>query len=211
MLTSILPPVVHGEPHRTWRMPWLGLAALHSLGSVAAAVAVGGALAGLAWTLHWAGWRTTPWAVGLGLSLALLYLPRQLGWTHFPPLVQSTLQVPRRWAYDYPRPATALLFGVGLGSGCYTRIVVPTYYLLLFWPFFTPMQPARAVALWGAYGLARTLHVWWVAWTAPVDDFYPHVNRLSFALIRRSRWMHRVNALLLAATSAWLVLWRTRG
>ena len=53
----------------------------------------------------------------------------------WPPLLQSTRQVPRSWAYDYPRWATALLFGLGLGSGLYTRVIVPTFYLLFAWPF----------------------------------------------------------------------------
>jgi hypothetical protein len=112
--------------------------------------------------------------------------------------------VPRRWAYDYPRAVTALLFGVGLGVGFSTRVLVPTFYLLVLWPFLLPAQPVVAIALWGAYGLARTLHVGWLAWTAPGGDLYPHVNRLTIGLLQRSGWMYRVNALLMGVASAWL-------
>ena len=113
--------------------------------------------------------------------------------------------MPRSWAVDYPRWATALLFGLGLGSGLYTRVIVPTFYLLFAWPFlgtdfFWP------VALWAGYGLARSGHVWWLAWTAPPGDPLPAASRLTFVLFRHSRWMYRINAVLLAGAAAWLTV-----
>jgi hypothetical protein len=200
MLTSILPPVVHGQPGEARRL-WLRLAFLHSLGTIASAALVGWLLALLAWGIDPTGWQRWPFWLALGLVLA--YLPKQLGWTRLPPLLQSTRQVPRRWAYDYPRWLTALLFGLGLGSGVSTRIVVPTFYLLFLWPFLTPglLWP---VLIWCGYGLARSLHVWWLACTAPPDDLLPYVNRATVALLRRAAWMHRANAVVLGLAAVWL-------
>src|SRR5262249_43601279 len=146
-------------------------------------------------------WQRWPFLAGLLLVLA--YLPPQLGWAKVPPLLQSTRQVPRRWAVDYPRWVPALLFGLGLGSGGFTRVVVPTFYLLFLWPFLTPglLWP---VLIWCGYGLARSLHVWWLAWTAPADDLLPYINRVTVALLRRADRMHRANALVLALAAVWL-------
>jgi hypothetical protein len=204
MLTSIL-PVVDGDHVRVSRRLWLRLAALHCLGLMAAAAAAGGLLAAVAWGAGWHGSPLAPWGYVGAAAVALLYLPRQLGWTRWPPLVQSTRQVPRRWAVDYPPWATALLFGLGLGSGCYTRIVVPTFYLLLLWPFLTPgfLWP---VLTWGSYGAARSLQLWWLAATAPAGDPFPHAHVLVLTLTRRGSWMSRANALVLLVVALWLVV-----
>src|SRR6185503_6281367 len=116
MLTSILTPVVHGEGQRVGRRVWLQLAALHTLGMIVSAAVAGGALATIAMAASRLGFEHHSWAPWAAASVALVYLPKQLGWADFPPLLQSTRQVPRRWAYDYPRWATAVLFGLGLGS-----------------------------------------------------------------------------------------------
>ncbi len=205
MLTSILPPVVHGVPRRSARHHWLWLAALHSVGTILSAATIGVLLSAAAWGVNRLGWPPAPWARWLAVGVGLVYLPRAMGWTFFPPLIQSTRQVPRRWAYDYPRWATALLFGLGLGSGLYTRVIVPTFYLLFAWPFlgkdfFWP------VAFWGVYGLVRSGHVWWLAWTAPLGNPFPAASQLTFVLISHSRWMYRANAVLLAAAAAWLTV-----
>ena len=205
MLTSILPPVVHGVPRRSARHLWLWLAALHSVGTILSAATIGVLLSAAAWGVNRLGWPPAPWARWLAVGVALVYLPRAMGWTFFPPLLQSTRQVPRRWAYDYPRWGTALLFGLGLGSGLYTRVIVPTFYLLFIWPFLGESF-VWPVAFWGLYGLARSGHVWWLAWTAPPGDPLPAASRLTFALLSRSRWMYRINAVLLAAAAAWLTV-----
>ena len=209
MLTSILPPVVHGDPQRTSRGLWLRLALLHSAGCAASAAAVGAVLAAAAWVVR-LGFDPVPWAGGLAVAVVVLYLPRELGWTRIPLLLQCTRQVPRSWAFDYPRWATALLFGLGLGSGLYTRIVVPTFYVLLVWPFITSgfLWP---VGIWCVYGLARSGHVWWLACTASGSNPMPQVGKITSALARRSARMHQVNALLVAAVAAGLLAWRCFG
>lgn len=210
MLTSILPPVVHGNrPHAARRL-WLALALWHSLASIVSAAAFGGLMAFTAHLLRRAGFDPRPWSCAIAILVVLIYLPRQLGLVSFPPLLQSTRQVPRHWAYDYPRWAAALLFGLGLGNGCYTRIVVPTYYFLIIWPFLAP-GAFWPIVIWGGYGLARSLHVCWLAGTAPTEDLLPHVNHLAVALMRQARPMHLANAGLLAGTAVWLAFWGIQG
>ena len=205
MLTSILTPVGHGHNPKTSRAAWFRLAALHSLGAVASAVAVGAILAMLASSVRARGINT--WSLGYWgiLFVTVIYLPRQLGWTNFPRLLQSTRQVPREWAYDYPRSLTALLFGLGLGSGLYTRIVVPTYYLLFLWPLLVP-NIALAPAMWGTYALARSLNVWWLACASPLGDPFSHATRLISALVQRASWIYRANAVLLLAVATFVVV-----
>lgn len=155
MLTSILTPVVHGGQTKPSRRPWWKLALLYSSGNVVSATAVGVILTAGAWEFRQAvGSQAWRWGRVGAMLVVLAYLPRQLGWTRFPPLIQSTRQVPREWAYDYPRWITALLFGLGLGSGFYTRIGVPTFYLMLVWPFLTS-SALLPVLVWSSYGLAR--------------------------------------------------------
>jgi len=201
--------VGHGGRHQSQRRAWLRLAAIYSAGLVVSAGAFGAVLATLACVIarqnahpsYWASWGLRGMAV-----LALIYLPRQLGWTRFPMLLQSTRQVPEAWKYKYPAWATALLFGLGLGSGCYTRIVVPTFYLLMAWPFlfsgfFWP------VMIWSCYGLARSALVWRMAWAAPKEGPLSLAFRLIPALQGRSRLMHKTHAAILLMAAAWLVTW----
>lgn len=209
MLTSILTPVVHGDDRRSSRRPWLHLAALHSLGMVASAALTGTVLSmlALAASRMVPGYRSlVPWVAA---AVAVLYLPRQLGWTDFPPLLQSARQVPRRWAYDYPRWAASLLFGLGLGSGCYTRIVVPTFYLLVIWPFLAPGM-VWPLIMWIAYGLARSANVWWLAMRAPLRSPMSHASTMVSLLTRRRNDLNRATAVLLAVVAAWSAAWLLR-
>jgi hypothetical protein len=205
MLTSILPSVVHGGPRRSARLLWLWLAALHSLAMILAAAAVGGLVCAAAWGAGRLGWTLAPWVRWLTVAVAVLYLPKALGWTRWPRLLQSTRQVPRDWAVDYPRWAAALLFGLGLGNGLYTRVIVPTFYLLFAWPFLGE-DFIWPVVLWASYGLARSGHIWWLAWTAAPGDPFPAACELTSVLMSRTQWMYRVNAVLLAAVAAWLAV-----
>src|SRR5262245_38988639 len=167
---------------------------------------VGGILASLSWAVSFMGWRPLRWAYWGALVITLLYLPRQLGWIRFPPLLQSCRQVPRRWAYDYPRWLTAILFGLGLGSGLYTRLGGPGYYLLLLWPFLLPGL-SWALLVWGTYGLARSLQVWWLAWTALPGDPFPSANRLLVTFLPRSRYVPLAHALVLVLAVIILLAW----
>lgn len=198
MLTSIL-PVVHGvDDLRGARRRWLGLALMHSLASMLAAASVGLALGLASLAAARAGFPIEPIGRICAALVAIVYLPRLLGWTRFPVLLQSTRQVPRRWAFDHPRPVAAVLFGLGLGSGLYTRVTVPSYYLLFLWPFAYPgLVPAALV--WALYGLVRSAHVWWLALHSPIGDPFPSANALIAALMSRGTLPFRANAIVMTA------------
>lgn len=210
MLTSILTPVVHGNRRAASGRRWLKLAVLHSLGTIGSAAFVGGILSAIFRIISRSGLRPSSWAYWTAVFVIILYLPRLMGWTKFPPLLQSTRQVPRTWAYDYPRWAAALLFGLGLGSGLYTRIIVPTFYLLLIWPFLMPGF-LLSVLIWSTYGFARSGNLWWLALTASVQDPFARASKLTYGLMRNASWMYRANTILLLAVGAWLIAWRHFG
>jgi hypothetical protein len=186
------------------------LALLHSVGTTTAAAALGCGLVLASWSIGLLGVDARPWAWGAALVIGVVYLPRLMGWTLHPRMLQSCRQVPREWAFNYPRWATAILFGLGLGSGLYTRIVVPTFYLLLVWPFLIGGW-GWPLASWSAYGVARSGHLWWLACTAPVNNPVPQMHKINSTLIRRSGSMRRANAALMLAVLLWLVAWRQLG
>lgn len=200
MLTSIL-PVGHGERPRLHRVQWLLLAVLHSAGTVAAAATLGLALGVIAQSIRSVDWPVDVAALRGVVLVALLYLPREMGWTRVPPLLQSTRQVPRRWALDFPRWIAAPLFGMGLGSGLYTRIVVPTFYVLIACSFLTDI--AGSVAIWAVYGLTRSVNVWWLAVTAKASDPFPRSAEIMGFLARSGASMHRAHAILLGLSAIW--------
>jgi hypothetical protein len=198
MLTSIL-PVVRGE---TSRSRWLRIALSHTAGNIAAAAITGAVLSLVAARIS-AGSKWL-WIAALA---ALVYIPREMNWWRFPPLLQSTRQVPQEWAYEYSSLTTACLYGLGLGSGLYTRIVVPTYYLLIVWPFVTGGFWGPMV-VWCVYGLARSAHLWWLAGVAPIHDPLVKAIRMVEALSRQSERMHRANAGLILCVGGYLA-WRS--
>jgi hypothetical protein len=182
------------------------LAVLHSFGNILAATSVGMVLSGLSWGLSRLNGASALWLVWLSLLVALLYLPREMGWTDKPPLLQSIRQVPSRWARCYPPWQTALMYGLGLGCGFGTRIVVPTFYLLVLWPFLLPGSWAP-VGMWMLYGCVRSLPVWWMAATTSCDQIDGCGSRLAMTLMRSGAGMHRVNGLLLAVVAICLLRW----
>lgn len=195
MLGSILTPAGGGRPSRA-RAVWARLAAAHSAGSMLAAASVGVLLAGLGSAL--------PSAAGPARAMALatiaLYLPRELGWTNWPPLLQSTWQVPREWIIDHPRPVGAFLFGLGLGTGFTTRLVVPTLYVLVLVSLLV-RDPLAVVAIWAAYGLVRSLHLWWLVATGDPRNPIQRASEMGMRLIARRRWLHRLDAVLLVGSA----------
>ena len=195
MVGNVLSPVGYGYRNKFQKLPWFILAALYTLGNIVAAMTVGMVLAALAQFSSRLGLQDgwSYWAIGV---ISILYVPRQLGLISLPPLLQSTRQVPRRWAYNYPRWKTALLFGLGLGSGFYTRIVVPTFYLLVVWPFLIDSL-GWTLFIWGIYGFVRSLNVWWIAFAAPIENFYLETQQMALALMQKYNLMQRINAIVL--------------
>lgn len=195
MLGSILSPV--GDGHRTThtRLRWLGRAALYALASAASATTFAGLLLFVAWPISPENpvRATAPLLAAAG---ALVYAPRLLTSLQWPPLFQSTWQVPRRWSVDYRRWQTALLFGLFLGSGISTRIVVPTYYLLIIWSFVLP-DPGSVVTIWALYGFVRSLPLLWQAAIAPPSQ--PAIGGLQIVsiIMRNAKQMKLANGYLL--------------
>jgi hypothetical protein len=85
--------------------------------------------------------------------------------------------------------------------------MVPTFYLLFLWPFLTPgfFWP---LAIWCSYGLARSVLLWRLAWTAPPGNPLPTALSVVTSLTRRSAIMHRAHAYLLLLVAVWLLGWR---
>jgi hypothetical protein len=197
MLSSMF-PVVRGTSRRKARYYLIFLAALHSVGSVFSATALGGILALTSIALNDRNASTRPIFACLAIGVSVIYLPRVMGWWHYPPLLQSPQQVPRKWMIQYRGWRVALFYGLALGSGLYTSIVVPTYYLLILWPFLGA-GTAWTLAMWSAYGFTRTLNAWWLACTAEPADPMQQANRVDRVICRCTPWMFRVNALVMLA------------
>jgi len=198
MLGSIL-PAVGGETRAGARMRWLALAAVHAVGSTLAATLVGALLTGAARTLPDA-WPVERAAWAGALVVAALYLPRSLGWTSGPPLVQSVAQVPQDWSWRFGPATTAWLYGVSLGSGVYTRVMTPAYYLLWLLPFAAG-GAAWAIGAWALYGFSRSGHVWLLAWQAEPPNPMDRATELSLELAGHGGWVRKMSAAALAASA----------
>ncbi len=201
MLGSIV-SVVHGA--RRPRRLWITAAILHVLAGAVVAAAWGALLALVATVLAAPDARgVVMWST---LILALVFVPRLLGWTRFPPMLQSTWQVPQRWQATQSTLGRATSYGAMLGPGLLTRILVPTYYILLLWSVVTPSAWV-VIAVWGLYGAVRGLPVLWLAVSAPVDAPIEAGLSWSVRLGAATTAMFRANAMMLLATAA-VVGWR---
>lgn len=197
MLGSIL-PAVGGDRKTRARARWLGLATAHAAGSTLAAALLGAALTGIAGALPEA-WPVESAAWAVAVAVAALYLPRSLGWADAPPLVQSCAQVPQAWSRRFRPATTAWLYGLSLGSGVYTRVMTPAYYLLWLLPFLAG-GAAWAVGVWALYGLVRSGNVWLLAWQARPPSPMERATELSLGLASRTRWVRRLSAAALTLT-----------
>ena len=65
------------------------------------------------------GFDPVPWAGGVAVVIVVLYLPRELGWTRFPLLLQGTRQVKRTIAFVDIEPNTGTQISSGLQSKYY--------------------------------------------------------------------------------------------
>lgn len=210
MLTSILKPVVHGKKSRySARLAWSELVFFYTLTNCTASVLVGLTSLAIGNFLARQHIPLEAWTLWSCMVVIAVYFPSQLGWSTGPPLIESTRQVPRTWAYDYPPWAAALLFGLALGNGLYTRIVVPTFYLLLLWSFLMPGSKLILV-IWFVYGLTRSLNLWWLASAAQPPSPFFTAGRINARLVRNADWMYRGNAFVMMTAAAWLLTGMTR-
>lgn len=129
----------------------------YSIGIIFAA-AVLGAFLGLLGT-----WLpiTPLWQIGkvalLGI-LCLLYALHELQIVTLP-TPQRKQQVPEKWRYTLPRSLTALFFGLLLGLGYITFIIVGTFYIVTIGAVFFG-TPLLGAILFGLFGLGRASSMW---------------------------------------------------
>src|SRR6266576_2375312 len=107
-MVETIAPVVHGG-----RARWLGSLALHTLGAAVTASLFGSALGSIGRILG-APWRR-PGLLALTL-VAVVYAVGELTPLQMP-VPQLRRQVPDWWRTFFGRPASAMLYGAGLGVG----------------------------------------------------------------------------------------------
>ncbi len=196
MLGSILSVGDGGA--RTQRYRWLVAAFAHMLSGAATAAIWGMLLSfGVAPIVP----CDTGMLVWVLVMLGPVYALRQLQWLPFPPLLQSSWQVPQRWQGLRSDFARAIAWGAALGPGFATRLVVPSYYLLVLWSLATP-SAWWVVAIWAIYGATRGLHVLWLAVRAPIDAPVMGACSISHWLGKRTDRLLRSNVVTLIVTSA---------
>jgi cytochrome c biogenesis protein CcdA len=181
-------PVVHGVRR------WLVAVAAFAAGSIIAG-------AGLGWALGWAAQRAGggsvhgAWAAA---GIALAYAAREAGLLRLP-VPQLRRQVPQRWREVLPLPATAFLYGAGLGVGFVTYVPVAT--LVAVTAAIALADPAAGMVGLAAFGAGRAIVL--VAATAGLRDWDEAADRFD----RAGRWLrHRGGALRTANAGAMAAL-----
>jgi hypothetical protein len=159
-------PVVHGVRR------WLVAVAAFAAGSVAAGAALG-------WALGWASGRAGgggehgAWAA---VAVVAAYAASEAGFVHLP-VPQLRRQVPQRWREVLPLPATALLYGAGLGVGFVTYVPVAT--LAAVAAAVALSDPGAGMIALGAFGAGRALVL--VLATAGLRDWDAAADRFELA------------------------------
>ena len=115
-MAETVAPVVHGVRR------WLIAVGAFAAGAVGAGAALGWALGSAG---AWAGGGSThaAWAAA---AIVAAYAGREAGLLRLP-IPQLRRQVPQRWREVLPLPATAFLYGAGLGLGFVTYVPVATF------------------------------------------------------------------------------------
>jgi hypothetical protein len=145
-----------------------------------AAGAAGGATLGAAGGLLSADVRaaTTVVLAAVGATVAVLgLLGRRVS------LPQHDVATPQRWLHQGP-VRWALKNGAALGLGATTRIGFALWYVIPAYAVVSA-HPARAAAVWSAYGAARTLAAWPMVRLQRRPDGLSVMDRLAL----RGRWM----------------------
>jgi cytochrome c biogenesis protein CcdA len=163
-------PVVHGVRR------WVIAVAAFAAGSIAAGAALGLALG---WVAERAGGGSVhgAWAAA---GVAAAYAAREAGLLRLP-IPQLRRQVPQRWREVLPLPATAFLYGAGLGVGFVTYIPVAT--LVAVTAAVALADPSDGMAALAAFGAGRAVVL--VAATAGLRDWDEAAERFE----RAGQWL----------------------
>jgi sulfite exporter TauE/SafE len=200
MVGTIL-PIVYGERMQTPKIRPGALVA-YIAGTVIGGTALGIviSLIGLGLRLHkiWSGSTTAILLVGLSAHAFLAI--RETGLVNVP-LPQSHWQVRRTWVRDLHPKVAALLYGLILGFGIFTRIPTGVFYALLIWIAFRGDARFGALAL-SLVGLGRALPLMLLARATTNGE---QMLRWSNVLHRWFPVVRFINALVLASAAGWIV------
>ena len=169
-MAETVAPVVHGVRR------WLIAVGAFAAGAVAAGAALGWALGSAA---AWAGGGSThaAWAAA---AIVAAYAGREAGILRLP-VPQLRRQVPQRWREILPLPATAFLYGAGLGVGFVTYVPVATFAAVV--AAIVLADPAAGAVALAAFGAGRAIVL--VAATAGLRDWDEAADRFE----RAGRWL----------------------
>ncbi len=169
-MAETVAPVVHGVRR------WLIAVGAFAAGAIATGAALGWALGSAG---AWAGGGSAhaAWAAA---AIVAAYAGREAGLLRLP-VPQLRRQVPQRWREVLPLPATAFLYGAGLGVGFVTYVPVATFAAVV--AAIVLADPAAGAVALGAFGAGRAIVL--VAATAGLRDWDAAADRFE----RAGRWL----------------------
>jgi hypothetical protein len=201
-MAETIAPVVYGDRRR-----WRGALALHAGGATLAAAAFGGALA-------WVGGLVgAPWGsaglLAVGGAAAVYGLrevvPRAVALL---PVPQARRQVPDWWRTFFSWPASAALYGAGLGVGFFTYLAHGTLVVVAMGAAASG-SPLLGAALLAPFGLARGMSPLVARGVVTAEQGRRLVDRLADSSVAGRRAVNAI-AMGAVATAAALAGWRAR-
>jgi Methylamine utilisation protein MauE/Cytochrome C biogenesis protein transmembrane region len=189
-MVETITPVVHGGR----RSRWAASLALHVLGAALSAAALG-ALLGAGGALLDAPWGPAgPFAVGI---IALLYAARELAGLPVP-VPDLRRQVPERWRSVFSPEVSALLYGLGLGTGFLTHLRFGTLVAVAV-AAAASGSPLTGALVFAAFGLARSLPIALVGSARDDESILRVLDAHGLERVGAGRIPAAVNGIVLAA------------
>lgn len=188
MVGTIVPIV-----HRERPIIAANILLLHAVGYVLSASAVGDTLAFIGNVLGVAGHERVNTCV---LSIMCLLGALNESGIITLPLPQCRRQVSVRWRRRFNYFIMAFLYGLGLGVGISTRIIVSSVYVLLASCLLIG-KPLMAVFVMSGFGFGRCLPVLWLSQRRFDDQF----AEISWSALQNLSGIRLVNGFLLSAAA----------
>jgi len=201
-MAETIAPVVYGDRRR-----WRAALALHAGGATLAAAAFGGAVGWIGGLLG------APWGPAgalLVVGLAAAYGVRELlPWFRSRlPVPQARRQVPDWWRTFFSWPASAALYGAGLGVGFFTYLAHGTLVVVAV-AAMASGRPILGAAVLAPFGLARGLSPVVARGVVTAEQGHRLVDRLAGSSAERRRVANAIAMGAVAATVS-VVWWRAR-